>query len=204
MAGVEKRGRTVDEAVAAALAELGLSWDQAQITVLDEGAKGLFGLMSRDAHVRVEARENLQERAVSLVEDIARCFGLAPRVNAAQAEGTLTLELTGSGVGAMIGRHGQGLDAFQYLVGLAVNRKATERVHVRIDIEGYRRRREETLQRLAQLTAERVRRTGQRVALEPMSAQERRLIHLALKDDPHVSTGSEGEEPYRRVVISTK
>lgn len=204
MAGVEKRGRTVDEAVAAALAELGLSRDQAEITILDEGARGLFGLMGRDAHVRVEAKEDLRERAVRLVEDIARCFGLAPRVKVGQAEGALTLELTGVGVGAMIGRHGQGLDAFQYLVGLAVNRKATERVHVLIDIEGYRRRREETLQRLAQRTAERVRRTGQRVALEPMSAQERRIIHLALKDDPHVSTGSEGEEPYRRVVISTK
>ena len=202
---VEKKGRSVEEAVAAALQELGVRADQAEVEVLEEPSRGLFGLIgSRDAQVRVTVKETKEEVARRLLQDVAGAVGLDVTITTRREEDYLFFDVRGDELGILIGRRGQTLDALQYLTNLAAGRASSERQRVVVDVEGYRRRREETLQRLAERLAEKVRRSGQSVELEPMSAHERRVIHLALQDSPYVTTYSEGEEPYRKVVIEVK
>lgn len=119
-------------------------------------------------------------------------------------DGTVTFKLHGADMGILIGKHGQTLDSLQYLTNLVANKNNTERVRVIIDVENYRDRRVETLSRLASRLADKVKRTGERVALEPMNPHERKIIHMALQNDRKVTTLSEGEEPYRHVVIELK
>ena len=205
MRSVEKRGRSVEEAVAMAVAELGVGREEARVEVLEEPSKGLFGLIGgKEARVRVTWAPGKQEVAERLVREIAGAMGLTVQVAARADEDYIFLDLQGPDLAVLIGRHGQTLEALQYLVNLAVSRVSDERRRVLLDVEGYRRRREETLQRLAARLAEQVRRSGQSVALEPMSAHERRVIHVTLQDHPGVTTRSEGEEPYRKIVISAK
>lgn len=206
MKQVEKRGKTVDEAVKAALKELGVGQDEVDIEVLEEAAKGLFGLIgTKEARVVVRLREDRRQVARRLIEDVLAAMSLEVTIGTEEREGATVFNLEGPDLGILIGRRGQTVDALQYLVNLAANRIGEgERARIIIDVEGYRRRREETLQRLAERLAERVRRSGQSVVLEPMSAQERRVIHLALQDNQYVGTQSEGEEPQRHVVISLK
>lgn len=206
MKQVEKRGKTVDEAVKAALKELGVGQDEVDIEVLEEAAKGLFGLIgTKEARVVVRLREDRRQVARRLIKDVLAAMSLEVTIGTEEREGATVFNLEGPDLGILIGRRGQTVDALQYLVNLAANRIGEgERARIIIDVEGYRRRREETLQRLAERLAERVRRSGQSVVLEPMSAQERRVIHLALQDNQYVGTQSEGEEPQRHVVISLK
>ncbi|MHB8927323.1 MAG: RNA-binding cell elongation regulator Jag/EloR [Bacillota bacterium] len=206
MKQVEKRGKTVDEAVRAALKELGVGQDEVDIEVLEEAAKGLFGLIgTKEARVVVRLREDRRQVARRLIKDVLAAMSLEVTIGTEEREGATVFNLEGPDLGILIGRRGQTVDALQYLVNLAANRIGEgEKARIIIDVEGYRRRREETLQRLAERLAERVRRSGQSVVLEPMSAQERRVIHLALQDNQYVGTQSEGEEPQRHVVISLK
>lgn len=206
MKQVEKRGKTVDEAVRAALKELGVGQDEVDIEVLEEAAKGLFGLIgTKEARVVVRLREDRRQVARRLIRDVLAAMSLEVTIGTEEREGATVFNLEGPDLGILIGRRGQTVDALQYLVNLAANRIGEgEKARIIIDVEGYRRRREETLQRLAERLAERVRRSGQSVVLEPMSAQERRVIHLALQDNQYVGTQSEGEEPQRHVVISLK
>ena len=119
-------------------------------------------------------------------------------------DGAVTFKLHGADMGILIGKHGQTLDALQYLTNLAANRDAEEKIKFVIDVEEYRRRRAETLTRLAQRLASKVKRMGEPVVLEPMTPHERKIIHMALQDDRRISTYSEGEEPNRKVVIALK
>lgn len=201
MRSVEKSARTVEEAIASALQELGISREQAEIEVLDEGRSGLFGLLgSRSAVVRVTARESRPERVERFVREVCAAMGVETQVRVQANDEQVLVEVEGQDAGILIGHHGQTLDALQFLANLVAS-KAESGPRVILDVEGYRQRREETLNRLAMRLAERVRRTGERCELEPMSAQERRILHLAVADHPHVTTVSEGEEPNRRVVL---
>lgn len=119
-------------------------------------------------------------------------------------DGSVTFKLHGDDMGILIGKHGQTLDSLQYLTNLVANKNSLERVRVIIDVEDYRERRVETLSRLASRLADKVKRSGERVALEPMNPHERKIIHMALQNDRRVTTLSEGEEPYRHVVIELK
>lgn len=206
MKELERRGKTVDEAVKAAAAELGVRPEDLEVVVLDEPAKGLFGLIgAKEARVLVRTREDRREVARRLIEEVVGRMGIEVEVDVEEREGATVFNLEGPDLGILIGRRGQTLDAFQYLVNMAANRSGSgEKIRVIVDVEGYRRRREETLRRLANRLAERVRRSGTSVVLEPMSAQERRVIHLALQDNPYVGTQSEGEDPQRHVVISIR
>lgn len=242
MRSVEKRGKSVEEAVRAALAELGARREDVDIDVLEEGSRGLFGLLAKEARVRVTVREaavrepepaatageagglravapdgrearggrdgkggkDAKDAAVGLVEAISRAMGIAVACSAREESGAVFVEVSGADVGALIGRRGQTLDALQYLVNLAANKNAREHKRIVVDAEGYRRRREETLRRLAVQLAEKARRSGRDVVLEPMTAYERRIIHLELQNHPYVTTRSIGEEPYRKVVITVK
>ncbi len=205
MRTTEARGRTVEEATSAALQELGVGRDQAEVEVLEEPAKALFGLIGgREARVKVTVKERKEDVARRLIQDVATAIGMDVTITSRQDDEYLALDVRGDELGILIGRRGQALDALQYLVNLAAGRVSSERQRIVVDVEGYRRRREETLQRLAERLAEKVQRTGERTELEPMSAHERRVIHLALQDSPHVTTYSEGEEPFRKVIIEAK
>ena len=119
-------------------------------------------------------------------------------------DGSVTFKLHGADMGILIGKHGQTLDSLQYLTNLVANKNSADRVRVIIDVEDYRDRRIETLNRLAYRLADKVKRSGERVALEPMNPHERKIIHMALQNDRRVTTLSEGDEPYRHVVIELK
>lgn len=304
MVFVEKTGKSVYEAVAAALAELNVTADQAVVEVLEEAKKGFLGFGRKDARVRVSvkpaeaekpaeaapaaektvseaaadavaavkvaatvaagalakkadavkadaavAAEDFKKKAADAKDDAVddaiaalnalkserrerqnrepRKYNVSDEAVAAAKEflqkifnamhievamekfinkndGSVTFRLHGDDMGILIGKHGQTLDSLQYLTNLVANKNSNERVRVIIDVEDYRDRRIETLNRLAARLADKVKRTGERVALEPMNPHERKIIHMALQGDRRVTTLSEGDEPYRHVVIELK
>lgn len=223
----EKIGKTIDEAIAAALKELNVSRDEVQIEVLEEPTKGFLGLIGgKPAKVRVSFEEKsptslVQEiepkgkaksdisKSIEVVEkflfDIAQSMGLEVKLNSVQRDdNTLEVNFSGAELGILIGRRGDTLDALQYLTNLVVNKNQEKRIRLILDVEGYRKKRESTLQNLAYRLEEKVKRRGQEVILEPMNPQERRVIHTALQNSKFVSTHSFGEEPFRKVVIAPK
>lgn len=308
MAFVEKNGKSVEEAVAAALQELNITADQAVVEVLEEAKKGFLGFGRKDARVRVTIKEDtapavsdetevaektVSEAAADAVDAVKEAANIAASVlvkkadavkneaveaaddftkkavaakdeavdtavsalnslkseqqertvrgesrelrkyvvsdeavNAAKEflqkifnamrievvmekfinknDGSVTFRLHGNDMGILIGKHGQTLDSLQYLTNLVANKNSSERVRIVIDVEDYRDRRIETLNRLATRLADKVKRTGERVALEPMNPHERKIIHMALQGDRKVTTLSEGDDPYRHVVIELK
>jgi len=205
---VEKTGKTVVDAILAALIELDVDRDNVEIEVIEEGSKGFLGLVgSRLARVRVTVKPSRVDKARAFLERVIELLGVEATVDVEQQGEYTVLQIEGNHLGILIGRRGETLDALQYLTNLAANRDKTdqaERVRVILDAEGYRKRRENTLRNLAYRLAEKVKREKRRAALEPMSPLERRIIHTALQDDESVETYSEGEEPFRRVVIAYK
>lgn len=242
MSYVEKSAKTVDEAVAAALAELGITADEADITVVDQGKPGVFlGIGAKPAVVRVMAKADdekvpaptpvepvanevetvsavaeeqkvyvLDEAAVAKAKEFLQKIFVAMKTDVVMEkffnpkDGSVTIRLHGDDMGILIGKHGQTLDSLQYLTNLVANKASKDRVRVIIDVEDYRDRRVETLTRLARRLADKVRREGDSVALEPMNPHERKIIHMALQGDRKVITVSEGEDPNRYVVIKLK
>ncbi len=232
MKEVTVTGKSVEDAVAEALQLLGASRSQVEVEVLDEGTKGLFGLLrNKMARVRVllreeEApapevstpedstrkpapdREERTDRARNFLSQFCKILDVEAEITQEEGvEGAVNLEVNGPDLGILIGRHGQTLDALQYLLNLSANKGGKggpDWVRFVLDVEGYRRRREETLQALAHRLATKVKVYGRKSVLEPMTPQERRIIHTTLQDDPDVYTYSEGEEPFRRVIISLR
>lgn len=203
---IEKTGKTVEDAIEAALAELGLERDQVEYRVLEAPSKPLFGLLGgREAKVEVTVKKvEPVERAKLFIEKVTKVMNLAVAIVVFSTEDAVTLNLKGEDLGILIGKHGQTLDALQYLTNLAANREGRERIRFIIDVEDYRKRRADTLQQLALRLADRVKRSGDRVVLEPMTPHERKIIHMSLQEDLRIETYSEGEEPFRRVVITCK
>lgn len=202
---VEKTAKTVDEAVELALQELDAVRDDVEVEVLEEPSKGILGIIKvKQARVKVVLKEGPSQKACNLLKQIFRSMDLEVEINATENEKALFVNLEGDDLGILIGRRGETLDALQYLVNLSVNRKQEMRKKIFIDIEGYRNRREKTLQRLALKLADKARQKGRNVVLEPMSSQERRIIHTALQGRDDIYTFSEGEEPYRKIIISPK
>ena len=209
MKTVECIGRTVEDAIAAALGQLGVGRENADIIVLDEGSRGILGLGAKMARVRAKeivvasAPVNI---ATNFLRRVATLMGLPePTIDIQESGDTLTINVDGENVGPMIGHHGDALDALQLLTGLVVNpqgRDSEKYWHVSLDVSRYRARREETLVRLARRLAEKADETGERQELEPMNSYERRIIHTALADYEGIETWSEGEEPYRHIVIA--
>lgn len=206
MKSVEITARTVDEAVKMAAEELGLSLDDIHIEVLEESSKGFLGIIGgKNARIKATQKDdNNIVKAKKYLEDITTKMGIDASVDVYETSDYIKMIITGDSLGIIIGRRGETLDAIQYLTNLVVNRKASERRRVILDAEGYRERREDTLRNLAFRLSDKVKRTGQKVFLEPMNPQERRIIHTALQNDRYVMTLSEGEEPYRKVVIMPK
>lgn len=206
MRSVEAEGKTVDEAIECGLRKLGgRKREEVNVEVLEEGSRGFLGFLGgRVARVRLTVKADAETEAGKLVEDILNAMRVSAQLEVRRKEDTVYVVVKGKDAGVLIGKRGETLDALQYLVGVAVNRKLGRRVRIVLDVEGYRRRREQTLTRLAQRLSEKVKRTGVDVVLEPMSPQERRVIHAALQNDSEVYTFSRGEDPYRKVVISLR
>jgi len=206
MNSVEKTGKTVEEAVESAIAELGVGHDRVEYEVLEAPSKGLFGIIGgKPARVRVSIKKTDPVIAAKeFLQDIFRIMKLTVNIEKLTRQDGTILNIRGEDLGILIGKHGQTLDALQYLTNLAVNNKSDERVRIMLDVEDYRKRRAETLANLARRIADKVKRRGEKITLEPMNPHERKIIHMALQEDLRITTYSEGEDPFRKVVIALK
>ncbi len=208
MKSVIKNAKSVDEAIALALEELCATEDMVTIEVLEEGKKGFFGLNGKEASVCVTLNETEltpEGRAEDFLRHILDSMELTADLAVETGdENTISIDITGDDMGILIGRRGETLSALQYLTSLAVNRHTEEYYRIVLDTENYKKRREETLKRLAKKLAGNAVRYRRNVTMEAMSPYERRIIHAELQNDPMVSTYSTGEEPNRKVVIAYK
>jgi len=199
---VVKEARTVEEAVRLALDELGIDEDQAEVEVISEGNKGLLGLIgSKNAVVKVTEKLGIDVIVKDFLEPLFDKLGIEADMEITMEDGLINIRLTGDDVGIIIGRRGETLDALQYLLSLVINRYTRDYTRVILDVADYRKKRAETLQRLAKRVAERVSRTRKNITLEAMNPYERRIIHSSLQEFPNINTQSVGEEPNRKVVI---
>lgn len=146
----------------------------------------------------------IADKGKQFLTDMFAKMGLAVAIEKMTTEGRITFQIHGDDLGILIGKHGQTLDAIQYLTNLVANKDVKGRCHIVVDVEHYRSRREDTLVQLARRLGDKVKRSRQKISLEPMNAFERKIIHLTLQNEPHIVTDSEGEEPYRHVVIAYK
>ncbi len=198
-----KSGKTVDIAVEAACAELGVSRDAVEVEILDEGKKGILGIGAVDARVSVSLKPTPTLRAMEFIENIIKNMGLEATAEITEEdEEGVTIAINGSHLGILIGRRGDVLDSLQYLATLAANIQKKNFFRVTVDVEGYREKRAETLRGVAKRMSEKVLKYKRSFALEPMSSYERRIIHSACQDIPGVTTRSIGEGADRKIVIS--
>lgn len=199
--------KTVDEAITKALIQLETTSDKLEYEIVDKGSNGILGFIgSKPAVIRARKKETLEDMAMTFLSDVFGAMDLGVSMEAAFNEGEreLSINMSGDDMGILIGKRGQTLDSLQYLVSLVVNKESEDYIRVKLDTENYRERRKETLETLAKNIAYKVKRTRRPVSLEPMNPYERRIIHSALQNDKFVVTRSDGEEPFRHVVISLK
>lgn len=203
MREIIKKGKTVDEAIELALAELGADRSEVLIDVLNEGNKGLFGILGgKEAEVRVTLEEKTAEDyAADFLKGVLDKMNLEASLEIKSEDDTMEIDITGEDMGIIIGRRGETLTALQYLTNLVVNRNSEGFRRITIDTENYKKKREETLIRLAEKTAEKVCKYKRNLTLDPMNPYERRIVHSALQSNSFVNTYSTGDEPYRRVVV---
>lgn len=201
---IQFSAKTVDDAITEALIQLGVTSEQLEYEVIEKGSTGFLGINSKKAIIKARKKETLEDKVRSFLDEMFRAMNMEVVVDIAYDEDSknMDIELKGTEMGILIGKRGQTLDAIQYLVSIVANKDAEEYIHVKMDTENYRKRRRETIENLARNLAYKVKRTKKPVTLEPMNAYERRIIHSALQNDKYVSTYSEGEEPYRHVVIA--
>jgi spoIIIJ-associated protein len=196
--------KTVEEALENAAKELGVSVDAVEYTVLEEAKKGLFGIGSTPAKVKVTYAPTAIDLAVAFVKTTLKNMHIDATVTVSDTELGKKIDITGEAAGALIGHHGETLDSFQHLANLAANRTQNKKESVpkiSVDIESYRAKREETLRALARRMAHKVVKYKRSVMLEPMNPYERRIIHAELQSFPGVNTNSIGSENNRKVVI---
>ena len=202
----EFTAKTVDDALTDALVALGTTSDQIEYEIVEKGSSGFFGFNSKPAIIRVRKKFTIEDTVKDFLNDVFHAMNMQVgiTVNHDEESHIVDVELKGGDMGVLIGKRGQTLDSLQYLANLAVNKKSDTYVKVKLDTEDYRKRRRETLENLAKNIAYKVKRTKRPVSLEPMNPFERRVIHSALQNDKYVSTHSEGDEPYRHVVVTLK
>lgn len=204
----EFSGKTVDEAVIAAAIKMETTRDNIEYEVVDKGSSGFLGMGARPAKINARMKEmpkkSIEEVAKEFLQDVFEAMKIQATVQINIHEDMMDVDLSGDEMGILIGKRGQTLDSLQYLLSLVVNKESENYVKVKVDTENYRQRRKETLESLARNIAFKVKRTKRPVSLEPMNPFERRVIHSALQNDKYVTTRSEGEEPYRHVIVSLK
>jgi len=200
-------GKNVDEAVNNALLQLQITSEKLEYEVVEKGSNGLLGFIgSKPAVIRARKKSDFIDEGEEFLQNIFHEMNMEVDIAVAynKEEQVVDIVLTGEDMGILIGKRGQTLDSLQYLTNLAVNKNAESFVKVKIDTEDYRKRRRETLENLAKNIAYKVKRTKRPVSLEPMNPYERRVIHSTLQNDKFVTTHSEGDEPYRHVVVTLK
>lgn len=204
---IEIQAKTVDEAIFKGLQALKCSIDEVSVDILQEANKGLFGIGARECSVRltriVKEADEPVGKAQEFLGKMLSMMGVNAKLSTKEDEESIRINISGNVTGILIGRRGETLDALQYLTSVVYNRKAFHK-RVILDTENYRSKREDALVRLAGRLSSKVRISGEPFALEPMTPYERRILHAALQDDPHVTTCSEGEEPNRYVVVLPK
>ncbi|MCA0384973.1 MAG: protein jag [Firmicutes bacterium] len=198
---VEKSGKSVEEALRLALIELEATREQVEIEVLEEGSKGFLGLGAKETRIKVSKKNSVIDIAKYFLMSVLKEMNIQADIEAELADDVLNISMAGDDMAILIGKRGQTLDSLQYLVSLVVNKDRDHYLRVVLDTENYRAKRKETLEALAEKLAAKVRKSRKNVILEPMNPYERRIIHSALQNNPNVSTKSEGDEPYRKVVI---
>ena len=208
---IEVSAKTLSDAITEACQKLEVTSHELEYEVIDEGSNGFLGIGSKPAVIKARVKEeekkvSIEDTAKNFLKDVFNAMNLAVVVNTKydEEEKNLNIDLAGEDMGMLIGKRGQTLDSLQYLVSLVVNKESESYIRVKLDTENYRERRKETLENLAKNIAYKVKRTRRSVALEPMNPYERRIIHSALQDDKYVTTHSEGEEPFRKVVVTLK
>lgn len=203
---IEVTAKTVDDAITESLVQLGTTSDKIEYEVIEKGSNGFLGIGSRMAKIRVRKKSDVEDYVRDFLNDVfhAMDMNVEIMINKSEDGKNVDVELKGDEMGVLIGKRGQTLDSLQYLTNLAVGKQVNEYVKVKLDTEDYRKRRKETLENLARNIAYKVKRTKRAVSLEPMNPFERRVIHSALQNDRYVSTHSEGDEPYRHVVVTLK
>ena len=229
---VEYKGKTVDDAITEACQVLTVTSDKLEYEVIEKGSTGILGFGSKPAVIKARVKEDKPVKTEKKVEkseekvqkkefksdknskvepaadpkefleNVFKAMYMSVNIDVKQEGNEINIELSGDDMGVLIGKRGQTLDSLQYLTSLVVNKGTSEYIRVKVDTEDYRKRRKETLENLAKNLAYKVKRTKKPVSLEPMNPYERRVIHSALQNDKYVSTHSEGEEPYRKVVIT--
>jgi len=201
---IEVSGRTEDDAVEAALVQLGLTRDDVSVEIIEQAKTGFLGLKNTPALVKVlyEVKENRAERVEGFLQGLFARMGIDADMKIEEGDDAINVTLTGRDPGALIGRRGETLDAIQHLTNYVVNRGVSGRVRINIDAENYRQRRNETLESVAAKAAGKVTKYRRNVTLDPMNAYERHVIHSALQDYTNISTYSVGAEPNRRVVVA--
>lgn len=203
---IEISAKTVDDAITEALVKLGTTSDRIEYEVIEKGSAGFIGIGRKDAVIKVRKKYTVEDDTKEFLSKVFDAMDLKVEIMIDKPEDSnvVSVELKGDDMGVLIGKRGQTLDSLQYLTNLAVNKHAENYVKVKIDTEDYRKRRRETLENLARNIAYKVKRTKRPVSLEPMNPFERRVIHSTLQNDKFVTTHSEGEEPYRHVVVTLK
>lgn len=199
-------GKTVEDAVKNALAKLEIAEEDLIYEVVEKGSTGFLGFGAKQAVIQAKKKNTVMEDGIEFLERIFKTMNMSVKIEMSydEEQKTVSYNLVGDEMGVLIGKRGQTLDSLQHLVSLVVNKNNEDYLRVKLDTENYRERRKETLENLARNIAYKVRKTRKPVSLEPMNPYERRIIHSALQNDTYVTTKSEGDEPFRHVVISLK
>ena len=203
---IEFSAKTVDDAITEACQKLTVTSDKLEYEVIEEGSSGFLGIGAKPAVIKAKVKDSVADKAKEFLKEVFDAMNMTVVIDVKYNEENrnIDIELSGDEMGVLIGKRGQTLDSLQYLVSLVVNKGEDEYIRVKVDTEDYRKRRKETLENLAKNIAYKVKRTKRPVSLEPMNPYERRIIHSALQNDKYVTTHSEGEEPFRRVVVTLK
>lgn len=204
---IEVTAKTVEDAITDALVQLGVTSDQLDYEVIEKGSTGFLGFNSKPAIIKARKKYTSEDYIREFLEKVFDAMDMEVEIiitASEEEENVFDVELKGDNMGVLIGKRGQTLDSLQYLTNLAINKNLDTYIKVKLDTEDYRKRRQETLENLAKNIAYKVKRSRKPVALEPMNPFERRVIHSALQNDRYVTTHSEGENPYRHVVVTPK
>ncbi|MBB6450594.1 spoIIIJ-associated protein [Geomicrobium halophilum] len=205
MKTISVTGKTVEEALDNGLNELQASREQVDYVEIQTPKKGFLNLFSKPAILEITLRPNPVGEAEDFLAEVLRCIDVGLEIESSDAgEQKARFDISGDQIGMVIGKRGQTLEALQYLTNLVANRHSDQYLHIEIDAENYRERREKALEQLANRLAEKAKRTNRKVALEPMQAKERKKIHQTLQNHSAVDTYSDGKEPRRHIVITPK
>lgn len=203
---VQFSAKTVDDAITEACQKFSVTSNKLEYEVVEEGSSGFLGIGAKPAIIKAKVKSSLSDIAKNFLNEVFEAMNLTVVIDVKydEIERNMDIELSGDEMGVLIGKRGQTLDSVQYLTSLVVNKDVEDYIRVKVDTENYRQRRKETLENLAKNISYKVKRTKRSVSLEPMNPYERRIIHSALQNDKFVTTHSEGEEPFRRVVVTLK